>query len=624
VRPGYKKTEVGVIPEDWETVAVADLVAPSAPICYGVVQVGPHTESGVPIVAIKFVKEIDHAPLHQTSIKLEQPYARSRPRGGDILISIKGTIGRVGIVPSGFRGNISRELARLRIKEDSYSEFIAHQLEAGATQERVMRSVVGTTRLEFSIATLRKFPLPIPPTKAEQRAIAEALNDVDALLAALDRIIAKKRDLKQAAMQQLLTGKARLPGFSGEWAQKRVEDFAACTAGGTPATTVPAYWGGGIRWMNSGELNLKRVSEVEGRITEFGLANSSAKVLPKRCVLIGLAGQGKTRGTVAINEIELATNQSIAGILPNDSFEPEYLYHNLNARYDELRDLSSGGGGRGGLNLRIIKNLEVPFPHSNEQRTIASVLKEIDEEISALEKRLAKTRNLKQAMTQELLTGRTRLVAPGVSAEEKISVSPSTRQANIHFIRSVLAAEIIDRLHDQPTFGHVKFEKMLFLVERLCDVDTGSTYYRQAAGPYDNRALRSIDSQLRKQQWFDARKEGQRYQYVPMKNRGGHKRYFDRYFSGIADSFENILGTFRTQNTERCEIVATLFSAWSDLLQESKLVSDDKIVNEVLNNWHESKQLISEERWRKALAWMRSENFVPKKAATSPATSKKP
>ena len=113
--PGYKRSEAGVIPEDWKSTAIATLVEPTSPICYGVVQVGQYTDSGVPIVAIKYVKEISHAQLHRTASSLEQPYSRSRVRGGDVLISIKGTIGRVGIVPTGFEGNISRELARLSV-----------------------------------------------------------------------------------------------------------------------------------------------------------------------------------------------------------------------------------------------------------------------------------------------------------------------------------------------------------------------------------------------------------------------------------------------------------------------------------------------------------------------------
>jgi type I restriction enzyme S subunit len=184
---------------------------------------------------------------------------------------------------------------------------------------------------------------------------------VDALLEGLDRLTAKKRDLKQAAMQQLLTGETRLPGFKGEWEVKRIGEFTDCTAGGTPSTSVPQYWGGTIRWMSSGELNLKKVHEVDGRITDRGLRESSTKIVPARCVLIGLAGQGKTRGTVAMNTVELCTNQSIAAIFPNERFSPEYLYYNLDTRYEELRSMSTGDGGRGGLNLRIIRSIEVPF-----------------------------------------------------------------------------------------------------------------------------------------------------------------------------------------------------------------------------------------------------------------------
>ena len=259
----------------------------------------------------------------------------------------------------------------------------------------------------------RNFISPIPigvPRPPEQRVIAGALSDVDALLCALDQLIAKKRDLKQAAMQQLLTGKTRLPGFQGGWDSKRIGEFTDCTAGGTPSTQVADYWGGSIRWMSSGELNLKRVEEVEGRITEAGLHNSSTKMIPNKCVLVGLAGQGKTRGTVAMNFVELCTNQSIAAIFPNQTFVPEYLYYNLDSRYDELRELSAGDGGRGGLNLRIIKSINIDLPKLPEQTAIAEVLTDMDAELAALEQRRAKTHALKQGMMQELLTGRTRLI----------------------------------------------------------------------------------------------------------------------------------------------------------------------------------------------------------------------
>jgi type I restriction enzyme S subunit len=291
------------------------------------------------------------------------------------------------------------------------ANYLFQFLTSDGFKRQIGGQATGSAQLNFGPSHVSKVLLPVPPL-AEQQEVAVVLSEADALLARLDRLIAKKRDLKQAAMQQLLTGKTRLPGFHGGWEVKRICDFTECTSGGTPGTSFPSYWNGEIRWMSSGELNLKQVYDVVGRITTHGLHNSSAKMIPPKCVLIGLAGQGKTRGTVAMNHVELCTNQSIAAVHPGPSFAPEYLYYNLDSRYDELRDLSSGDGGRGGLNLTIINALMVPLPKLAEQVAIAAVLSDMDAELAALEARRDKTRDLKQGMMQELLTGRTRLLKP--------------------------------------------------------------------------------------------------------------------------------------------------------------------------------------------------------------------
>lgn len=193
------------------------------------------------------------------------------------------------------------------------------------------------------------------------------------------------------------------------WEVKRIGDFTDCTAGGTPSTSISAYWGGNIAWMSSGELHLKRVYDVEGRITQLGLENSSTKFVPVNSVLIGLAGQGKTRGTVAISKIPLCTNQSIASIFPNDKFDAEFLFYNLENRYDELRSLSTGDGGRGGLNLTIIRNIDVQFPPKPEQTAIATVLSDTDKWIDSLTALIAKKQAIKSATMSQLLSGQKRL-----------------------------------------------------------------------------------------------------------------------------------------------------------------------------------------------------------------------
>ena len=195
----------------------------------------------------------------------------------------------------------------------------------------------------------------------------------------------------------------RFPGFEGEWDKLKVRDFTRVVAGATPATDKKEYWGGVIRWMNSGELNLKRVYEVQGRITQLGYDKTSTKIIPPHSVLIGLAGQGKTRGTAAMNYVELCTNQSIASILPSDSFYPEFLYQNVESRYKELRDISSGDGGRGGLNLQMIYNLYIPHCSMQEQKKIGDFLYLLDQRIAIQNKVIEDLKKLKTALEERML-----------------------------------------------------------------------------------------------------------------------------------------------------------------------------------------------------------------------------
>ena len=250
------------------------------------------------------------------------------------------------------------------------------------------------------------------PSMSEQKAIAEALSDADTLIVNLEKLIAKKKAIKQGAMQELLTGTRRLPGFDGEWKTTQIGSLTSVFSGGTPSTTNPLYWGGSIPWMSSGELNMKIVREVRGRITALGMENSSTRMIPAFCILIGLAGQGKTRGTAAFNMFPLCTNQSIAAVFPNDSqFNSKFLYYYMDTKYTELRELSDGGGGRGGLTKKLIEDFYITIPSDiNEQTSIAEILTDIDDEIENLERKLYKTKSIKQGMMSELLTGKIRLI----------------------------------------------------------------------------------------------------------------------------------------------------------------------------------------------------------------------
>lgn len=189
-----------------------------------------------------------------------------------------------------------------------------------------------------------------------------------------------------------------------DWERRRLGEVADIALGGTPSTEVRGYWGGTIPWMSSGEVNKKRVFEADGRITEAGLAASNATLIDPPTVAVGLAGQGKTRGTVALVNIRVCTNQSIALIKGREGqLDTYYLFHNLDGRYDELRTRSAGGG-RAGLSREILAAVPIGLPGLPEQSRIAAVLDTVDEAIAKTEAVIAKLRQVRAGLLHDLLT----------------------------------------------------------------------------------------------------------------------------------------------------------------------------------------------------------------------------
>ena len=185
----------------------------------------------------------------------------------------------------------------------------------------------------------------------------------------------------------------------GDAVWKKLGDVAKkISSGGTPKTGIAEYWDGGtIPWMSSGEVNLKSVYETEKYITESGLKNSSAKIVPKNSIVIALAGQGTTRGKVARTRIDLTTNQSLAFLTFDEAqINSDYVYYFLETQYENLRQISSGSGTRGGLNLKMISNYEIPIPALAEQKRIVSILDKFDALTTSLTEGLPREIELRQ------------------------------------------------------------------------------------------------------------------------------------------------------------------------------------------------------------------------------------
>ncbi|HPH02550.1 MAG TPA: restriction endonuclease subunit S [Spirochaetota bacterium] len=423
VKPGYKQTEVGVIPEDWEAVPIESLTPPNRK--NGIVD-GPfgsnlktihYRTSGIPIITSGYVTDgmfrADHYLYVDRSKFLEEK--RSSVHPGDIVMAKIGErCGASAILPATHEtGILSGNALKITVDEARHSTSYVWQVLWGfhvSGKLEVLRTVGAQPAL--SIANLKRFKIPVPSTNAEQRAIAAALGDVDALLAGLDRLIAKKRDLKQAAMQQLLTGQTRLPGFSGEW-----DTLPACDIG--------VFKGGsGFPLMAQGETNGEypffKVSDMnnEGNEIFMTIANHyisdqarkrlGATAFPAESIVFAKVGAAVfLERKKILKQPSCIDNNMAAFVLDRDRVDVRFVHFLLLST--KLSDLVATTA-LPALNAKQLGEMALSVPPLTEQAAIATVLSDMDAELMALEARRDKTRDLKQGMMQELLTGRTRLV----------------------------------------------------------------------------------------------------------------------------------------------------------------------------------------------------------------------
>ena len=327
----------------------------------------------------------------------------SHPKEGDILISASGSIGRT-VVYHGEKAYF----------QDSNIVWLNHKgaLDNGFLLQFYSRvqwaGLEGSTIKRLYNKNILETEINVPNIE-EQKNIGKFFTQVDNLITLHQRKLNKLENLKKAYLEELFPDgkqckpKRRFKEFKEDWEQRKLGQCSVIITGGTPSTRILEYWSPKeIPWMSSGEINKKRISKTDDKISKLGLEQSSARWVKKNSILIALAGQGKTRGTVAINGIDLTTNQSIAAIELDSVFNTEFVFQNLDSRYDELRKESSGDGTRGGLNKKIISDLYIPYTEYKEQDSIGDFFKKLDNLITLHQRKLKKLKNLKEAYLGEL------------------------------------------------------------------------------------------------------------------------------------------------------------------------------------------------------------------------------
>jgi len=404
VKKGYKKTEVGIIPEDWGVIQLREVSSVKTGPFGSSLHESDYVNNGIPIITVEHLSEFgittQNLPLvSQNDYKRLLAYQLI---SGDIVFSRVGSVDRSSIISDYESGWLfSGRLLRIRIlKHIITSKYLIYHFQQEAFKQRVRRVAVGQTMPSLNTQILNHLEVAYPPTLTEQRAIATALSDVDRLLSACDQLIAKKKAIKQGAMQELLTGRRRLEGFRGEWEVKKLGDHIRFQVGFPFLSSYFNKSNHGLRLVKNRDLKSNdQVVYYSGEYpNDFLVENGD--------VLIGMDGDFVPclwrNGKALLNQ-RVGRIKRIAG------FDLGFGYYYLQKPLKDIENATSSTTVKH-LSHGDIENIELPLPEECEQHAIAQILTDLDAEIAALEQQRDKYKAVKAGMMQELLTGKTRLI----------------------------------------------------------------------------------------------------------------------------------------------------------------------------------------------------------------------
>lgn len=409
MKSGYKMTEVGVIPEDWEVKELSSISA---------VKSGKRLPKGSLVTSSKtsypYIRVIDMnmGYLNLSNImyvpeNVQPMISKYIISKNDIYISVAGTLGLVGKIPEELDGANLTENANRITEIQCNRDYLMYYMMSPLIQNVIEAERTIGAQPKLALQRIRDFYIVLPGDNREQTAIATALSDVDSLISALTKKIEKKKAIKQGLMQQLLTGKKRLPGFGGVWdvvqLKRIISEFIV------PMRDKPTALTGPIPWC--------RIEDFDGKYLKKSLSNQGVdlntvskmnlKIFPVNTLLVSCSAN---LGRCAIVKQKLVTNQTFIGLVPSDRIDVEFLYYKMSREDKNLNNMATGTT-ISYLSREQFENYEILIPSSKaEQTAIANILSDCDSEIAALEEKRDKYKEIKQGMMQQLLTGKIRLI----------------------------------------------------------------------------------------------------------------------------------------------------------------------------------------------------------------------
>ncbi len=430
VQPGYKMTEVGVIPEDWDVERVGKHATFRTGPFGSSLHQSDYIENGVPVINPMHIQKGEIKPSYKMTVSVNKVSKLSEfmLNAGDVIIGRRGEMGRCAVVEQSEAGWLCGTGSMIIKPISINSKLLQIILSSPQVVSIIEAASVGTTMINLNQGILSHIPIPLPPTKAEQEAIAEALSDADALIESIEQVIAKKRLIKQGAMQELLTGKRRLPGF-GEgvgYRQTEVgvipEDWGVEALGRISILMTNGFVGVAKPFYSTHEtsvLYLQGYNIIENGFkfhgikrvnADFHRQNSKSSLKAYDLLTVQTGDVGLT--TVVPPSLEGANCHAlIISRLKHNIAHAFFVSQYLNSHIgrSRLKEIEVGTTMKH-LNVKEMLHFCVPLPTKAEQESIAHVLTDMDDELDALQDQLDKAREIKQGMMHELLTGRIRLV----------------------------------------------------------------------------------------------------------------------------------------------------------------------------------------------------------------------
>ena len=452
----------------------------------------------------------------------------------------------------------------------------------------------GTKQQSYTAEIVKKLPIYCPITIKEQNKIAEALSDVDALITALDKKIAKKRLIKQGAMQQLLTGKKRLPNFSEKWVSKKLGEISRIKTGKR----------NGDEQVKNGKYPFFVRSNVVARIDSYSF-DGEAILVP---------GEGGIGAIFHYVNGKFDYHQRVYKISDfADAIYGKYVYYYMQRYFGEYALSLSVKATVDSLRLPTFEEFSIALPNNiEEQQAIATILSDMDKEIADLEARRNKYKLIKSGMMQKLLTGQIRLVkplAPIIPLE-----TPDAQIREIPLQTHVVAGHIVNALYQSSGWGRTKLQKTLHLVGYHCQLDFGNDYIRNTAGPDDQAMMNHIDSKFKQYRHvrIEAKKENgkTRYNYIPTAMIDELEQVYETYPQTIRHAVDSLINKIKKMDLARAEIVSTLYAVWNNRIIKGEPISDDLLLEDFYA-WSKHKLDFSPDQVLCELNYMRKEEIIP-------------